>query len=169
MPPYILTINLQLETTGRQSSQHYYRKYTKNITMGNKEQVNQEGGTGTDQIQTRYRYGNYNTTDKSSFNSNITKVEDAIFTQGLPYDTTKYDESIKTLINYVQGEYSTGVYLRQAIREIKVPDLALPTKPTKEKNQSDAEFNMEVFEWKDNVKTVFVRRRNIEEGNKNIY
>ena len=55
VPPYILTINLQLETTGRQSSQHYYRKYTKNITMGNKEQVNQEGGNGTDQIQTRYR------------------------------------------------------------------------------------------------------------------
>ena len=48
-------------------------------------------------------------------------------------------------------------------------DLALPDNPTKQKNQSDAYFYMEVFKWKKNSKTVFGRRRNTKEGNKKLY
>ena len=36
------------------------------------------------------------------------------------------------------------------------------------KNQPDTEFDMEVFEWKENLKTVFVRKLNIKEGNNNV-
>ena len=47
--------------------------------------------------------------------------------------------------------------------------MATPKKLKKDNNISDAEFDMEVFKWKENAKTVFVRRRNIEEGNNNVY
>ena len=96
--------------------------------------------------------------------SNIIELKDTVFNQGYPSYAAKYEDSIQTIINYVQPKYSMGVYLRQAILEWKVLDLALLTKPKKEKNQSDAEFDKEVFEWKDNAKTVLIRRRNIEEG-----
>ena len=56
-----------------------------------------------------------------------------------------YEYSTISFINYVQQEYSTGVYLRKEIREGKVPDLALPTKPKKNKNQSDDELYMDLF------------------------
>ena len=39
----------------------------------------------------------------------------------------------------------------------------------KDNNQSDAEFDMEVFEWKENAKTIFGRRRNIEEVKNKLY
>ena len=47
--------------------------------------------------------------------------------------------------------------------------MELPTKPNKDNNQSYDEIDMEVFEWKENTKTVFVRSRNIEEVNKKLY
>ena len=48
----------------------------------------------------------------------------------------------------------------------KIPDLALPTEPKKEKNQYYAGFDMDVVKWKKNTNTVFVRKHNIEEGGK---
>ena len=59
-----------------------------------------------------------------------------------PSDDAKYEDSIKILINYAQREYSTGVYLIQTIREVKVQDLALPTKLNKDKNKSAVKFDM---------------------------
>ena len=47
--------------------------------------------------------------------------------------------------------------------------MVIPNKPKKENNQSDANFDMEVFEWKENEKTVFIRRIRIEDGNKKTY
>ena len=134
--------------------------------MGNKSEVKQEGGTDTGRIWTRYCYRNFNTPKKLSFENNITKLEDDVFARERPSGAAKYEDSIETLINYVWQEYSAGVYLGQATREGKVPNLALLTKPNKDNNQSDAEFDVEVFEWKENTKTVFIGRRNIEEGKK---
>ena len=68
---------------------------------------------------------------------------------------------METLANYFQREYSMGIYLVQEIREGKFPDLDLPIKLTKDRNQSDDEFDMEVFKWKDKLETLFSRRRNI--------
>ena len=48
-------------------------------------------------------------------------------------------------------------------------DLELPIRPKNDNNKSDADFDMEVFEWKDNAKTVFISRYSIEEGNKKLY
>ena len=70
--------------------------------MGNKIQVKQEGGTGTIQSQTWYRYGNFNTPKKLIFKRNITELEDADLNQGFPSDAAKYEEFIDTLINYFQ-------------------------------------------------------------------
>ena len=137
--------------------------------MGNENQSKQEGGTGTGQIQNGYRYSNSNTTNKPSFKRNTTELEDEIFSQGRPSDSAKYEDSIKILINYVQRECSMGVYLGQATREVKVTDLAILNKSNKCNNQLDAAFYMEVLEWKENTNTVFIRRRNIEEGNKKLY
>ena len=61
-----------------------------------------------------------------------------------------------------------GIYIGELIREEKVPDLALPNKTKKENNKWYAKFDMEVFKWKENVKTIFIRRRKINEGNNNI-
>ena len=47
--------------------------------------------------------------------------------------------------------------------------MALPTKPNKDNNKSDVEFDMEIIEWKENANNVFVKRCNLEECNKNIY
>ena len=47
--------------------------------------------------------------------------------------------------------------------------LALPNNLKKDNNQPDAEFDIGVFEWKENDKTVLIRRRSIEEGNKMLY
>ena len=47
--------------------------------------------------------------------------------------------------------------------------LTLLSKNTRNNNQSGADFDMEVLNCKDNTKTVFARRRNIEEENKKIY
>ena len=47
--------------------------------------------------------------------------------------------------------------------------LALPTKPKKDNNQSDSGFYVKVFKWKENSKTVFVRRHNKEEGKNKLY
>ena len=123
--------------------------------------MNQEGGTGTGQRRTGYRYRNSNTTKKPSFKIKTTNLEDGIFTQGRPYDAVKYEDSIKTVINYVKQEYYTGVYPGQAIRELKVTDLALPIKPTKDNNLSETDFDTDVFYWKENAKYVFGRRHNI--------
>ena len=51
-----------------------------------------------------------------------------MFTLGFLSEATNYKDSIKVLINYVQHEYSAGVYLRQAIKDGKVPDLAITKK-----------------------------------------
>ena len=51
--------------------------------------------------------------NKFSFNSNTIEIEDAIFTQSCPSDAVKYEDSIGTLINYVQKYNSAGVYLGQ--------------------------------------------------------
>ena len=45
----------------------------------------------------------------------------------------------------------------------------LLTKPKKDNNQSDFEFDMEVFECTENTNILFGRRHNIEEGNKKLY
>ena len=115
IPTCILSIHLQLLTTGRKLYQNYQKKVTKikNITMGNKTQVNREGGTSTGQIQTGYQYGNSNTTKKPSSKSNITKTEDAVSNQGNTSDAAKYEDFINPPINYVQLEYSAGVYIGQ--------------------------------------------------------
>ena len=72
--------------------------------MGNKIQVKQEGGTGTIQSQTWYRYRNLNTPKKPRSKSNITELEDSVFTQGHTSYAVKYEDSIETLVNYVQLE-----------------------------------------------------------------
>ena len=46
--------------------------------------------------------------------------------------------------------------------------MVLPIKPTKYNNQSYSEFDMEVFEWRENANNFFGRIRNIDEGNKNM-
>ena len=53
---------------------------------------------------------------------------------------------------------------QKIIWEAKVSYLALPIKSTKNKNQSDSEFDIKVFEWKNNTNTTFGRRWKIEEG-----
>ena len=53
--------------------------------------------------------------------------------------------------------------------EGKSPDLAFTTKPNKDSNQSDGEFDIEVFEWKENAKTVFIMIIKKDEGNKKLY
>ena len=68
--------------------------------MGNTTQVNQEGVTGTGRSRNGHCYGNSNTTSKPILKSKITKIEDAVFTQGFPYDAKKYEYLIETLINY---------------------------------------------------------------------
>ena len=101
MPPCILTRNLQLVTREKQSSQHYYEKgiNIKNTTRGNKIQVEQDVGTGTNWIWTGYRYRNSNTTNKPRIN-----LKDNVFTQGRAFESTKYEDSIKNVINYTQQE-----------------------------------------------------------------
>ena len=47
-------------------------------------------------------------------------------------------------------------------------DLVILTKLKKGKNQLDTDFDMEVFQWKETVKTFFIRRHNIEEGNNKL-
>ena len=106
---------------------------------------------------------------KPSFKSNVINLKYYVFAQGHPSDATKYEDSMETLANYFQREYSMGIYLVQEIREGKFPDLDLPIKLTKDRNQSDDEFDMEVFKWKDNMKNVFGRVSNIEEVNKKLY
>ena len=39
----------------------------------------------------------------------------------------------------------------------------------KDNNQPDAEFDMEMFKWKDNVGAVFISRCNIEECKNKLY
>ena len=51
--------------------------------MGNETQGKQQGEAGTGRRRTGYRYGNSNTTNKSSFKRNILELEDAVFTQGV--------------------------------------------------------------------------------------
>ena len=119
-----------------------------NITMGDKIQVHQEGGFSANLFRGGNHKNNTNTTNKSTFNSNIAELEDSMFEHGRPSDAYKYEDSIKVLINYAQHEYSAGVYLRQAIGDGKVPDLALKKKPTNHDNKSDAKSDMDVFKWK---------------------
>ena len=52
------------------------------------------------------------------------------------------------MINYVQCEYSEGVYLGKAIQYGKVPDLEITNKPTEEDKKCYSKFDMEVFDWK---------------------
>ena len=99
--------------------------------------------------------------NKLSFKRNIIKLEDAIFTQGSPSDAVKYKDLLEILINYVQQEYYTGVYHGQAIQEGKFPNLELPTNTTRNNNQPDAEFDMEVFKWKENTTDFFRKICNI--------
>ena len=132
--------------------------------MGEKNQVNQEGGNGTSRTQIRYQYRNSNTTKKLSF-----KIPPIVFNQGRPSDAAKYEDPTKTIINYVKREYYAGVYLGQTVREGKVPHLALLTKTKKDKSKSDSEFDMRVFKWKENAKTVVIRMHRKDKGNTNIY
>ena len=61
--------------------------------------MKQDGGTGTRQSRTGYRYRNSNTTKKSSLKINITGIKDTVFTQGFSYDAAKYEDSIENLRN----------------------------------------------------------------------
>ena len=45
----------------------------------------------------------------------------------------------------------------------------LPTNSKEDNNKSDVKFDMEMLKWKDNTKTVFISRQNIEEGNNKLY
>ena len=47
--------------------------------------------------------------------------------------------------------------------------MAIPTKPNKGKNKTDAEYDMEIFKWKVNTKTVFVRKCNTKKEEKKLY
>ena len=47
--------------------------------------------------------------------------------------------------------------------------MELTIRPKNDNNKSDADFDMEVFEWKENAKTVFIARRSTEEENKKLY
>ena len=60
------------------------------------------------------------------------------------------------MIKYIQCNYLAGVYIGKAVRNEKVPDFNLSDKTIKNNNQPDAEFDMEVFKWKENPKNVFV-------------
>ena len=73
------------------------------------------------------------------------------------------------MVNYAHRDYSVGVYRGQSIRYGKVPDLALPTNPTRNNNQSDIKFDMEVFEWEKNAKSFLDRIENIIEGKNKLY
>ena len=92
-----------------------------------------------------------------------------MFTQGWTYDAAKYEDCVEVIINYVQREYSVGVYLGQEIRDGKVTDLEMLNSLNKNENKPDSEFDKEVFEWKDNDKTVFGRIQKTKEGNKKLY
>ena len=108
---------------------------TNNITIVNRTQVKQEGGGGSDLHQSIHFYDNSSTENRLNCKSNIADLEKSIFTQGLPSDAVKHEDSVKVFINYAQRKYSTGIYLRQEIRDGKVWYLVLPAKPTKNKNQ----------------------------------
>ena len=72
--------------------------------MVNKTQVKKEGGEGSGLRQNIHFYYNSSTVNKLNCKSNITDIEDSIFTQRLPSDAVKHKYSVKVFINYAQRE-----------------------------------------------------------------
>ena len=79
--------------------------------MSNKNQVKQEGYGGAVQRWGGNWYGKASTINKYNYKSNISKIRDVISNQWRPSDASKYEDSVKALIQYVQREYYAGVYL----------------------------------------------------------
>ena len=85
-----------------------------------------------------------------TFKIKITDIGDALFIHGLGSDDAKYKDFDGVPIEYMQYDYSAGVKLGKSIQYGKVPTLALPDNPTNQNNNSDTEFYMGVFEWREN-------------------
>ena len=132
------------------------------FAMGNETHVKKEGNNSTIRRWGGHRYNTSNTVNKSTFNGNIKDLEGAVFTQGRPHDAEEYEDSIKVMVNYVQSNYSPGVYLVQVMWYGNVPYLSLKNKPNKKYNQLDARFGMKIFKWKETVNTVIGTRSNIK-------
>ena len=138
------------------------------FAMDNETHVKQEGNNSTIRRWGGHHYNNYNTVNKSTFNGNIKDLEGAVFTQGHPPDAEEYEDYIKVLVNYVQSNYSPGVYLVQVMWYGNVPYLSLLNKTNKKYNQLDARFGMKIFKWKKTVNTVIGTRSNIKLGKKTL-
>ena len=67
--------------------------------MGNNTQVKQEGDGSVIHIWGGYHYINAIKVNKSNYKSNITEVEDVVFTQGHPYDAVKHEEVVGVFTN----------------------------------------------------------------------
>ena len=83
----------------------------RNIDMGKKDQVKQEGVRTTRCRRVGHHHNNSTTVKKLTFNSNVIDIKDVMFIQGRPDYTMKYEDPTEFLINYVKGEYSAGIYL----------------------------------------------------------
>jgi hypothetical protein len=113
-----------------------------------------------------------NTTNKSTFKSKITELEDDTFATGHPSDAAKYEKTAKTITNYIQREYNAGTYLAQAIMSGGAVRIDLPAKPKKDEKATgfDQDTNdLQVFAWKEEVTCIIKNNTRIGEGNRRMF
>ena len=79
--------------------------------MGNDTQFNQDSDGGASRHWDDNFYGNDTIVNKSNYNSNMSDLKYAVFTQGHPSDAAKCKYSVEVLINYIQREYYAGIWV----------------------------------------------------------
>ena len=86
-----------------------------------------------------------------------------------------YDKVTKDIIRYVIRKLPDGVNLARGMRDGKLPNMLLDPKSIQEKNTDgksvvdEDKYDLQVMEWKENLKIHIERKRHINEGNQKPY
>jgi hypothetical protein len=101
-------------------------------------------------------------TAKLGYKSAVVRLENNSFNVGARSDPAKFSKLLRNIKNYIQKTYKEPDDIVKTIQKMKKVDLAYPAKP--KKDDPDA-FEMAVFAWKEDYKSMKYRMERYK-GNK---
>ena len=106
---------------------------------------------------------------KLDYKSPIDKIEDAMFTCGLPTDTATFEESTDLIARHISRKLPGRVLLPKGIRDGVLPVVSVAAKPVKVVGVDADTYELECLVWKEEAKAAIAEIMQVVEGNKKLF
>jgi hypothetical protein len=113
----------------------------------------------------------------TTYKSKVAVLKDDMFNVGAASDPAKFSKSLKNIENYIQKPYRSPDDMVKTLHQMKKVTLSYPTKPkkqdpqccNKDRNPDPDMFEMAVFAWKEDYKSLKSRMDKYKDNKSNAW